>query len=125
MNQARARLKQPAQQWRKMLGSLFSMRWKLLAVAMWPAVLLAGCQAEKSSDLLACRAEAERFYPSHLAGDPAEPAGQFVVACMASKRYSFSIQATDCDGRYPMTLQSTCYSSDTWASVLWGKFRGR
>ena len=104
-------------------SSRTSVRRKLLATLLGPAAVLAGCLPEKSGELLSCRTEAERFYPSYLAADPTAAAGQFVIACMASKGFRFSIEATDCDSRYPMTLQSTCYSSDTWASALRDKFR--
>jgi hypothetical protein len=84
---------------------------------------LAGCMPEQTKDMEACRADAERFFSMYKVVDPADPSSQFVIGCMAAKGYDFTVAATDCDGRYPLSTQATCYVPNSWARWALHKIR--
>ena len=87
------------------------------------AITLAGCVPDKSEELAACQTEADRFYPRYLAADPATPAAKFIIECMAVKGYEFKIEPADCNSKYPLPTQSTCYKSSNWLVHFIDQFR--
>ena len=87
------------------------------------AISLAGCKSDPAKDVAACRTEAERFYHMYKVVDPADPSSQFIIACMAGKGYDFTVLPTDCDSRYPLPTQPTCYTPNSWPDWLIYKFR--
>jgi len=76
-------------------------------------VLLGGCEPDQTKNMDACRAEAEHFLSS-LQGRPKDPSSQYIIACMAAKGYDFTTTPEDCDSRYPLPTQPTCYVPNGW-----------
>jgi hypothetical protein len=83
-------------------------------IALLSTIALAGCLPDQTKDVATCRTEAERFYPMYNVVDPADPSSQFIIACMATKGYDFTVSPKDCDSRYPFATQSTCYAPNSW-----------
>ena len=87
------------------------------------AIALAGCVPDPAKDVAACRTDAERFYHMDKVVDPADPVSQFIIGCMAAKGYDFTVSPSDCDGRYPLVTQATCYAPNSWPDWVIYKFR--
>jgi hypothetical protein len=79
------------------------------AVFLSLLITLKGCLPDQAKDVAACVTEAERFYRMYKAVDPEDPSSQYVISCMAAKGYQFTVSPADCDSRYPLPTQATCY----------------
>jgi hypothetical protein len=87
-------------------------------VLLLMAIGLAGCLPNQREDMEACRSEAERFYHMYKAVDPDDPSSQYIKGCMTAKGYHFTITPADCDTRYPLATQSTCYEPNSWLNSI-------
>ena len=86
-------------------------------IALGACVLYLAAQAlthDQAKDMDACRREAEHFYHLYKAVDPNDPSSQYIIACMAAKDYDFTTARADCDTRYPLSTQPSCYSPKGW-----------
>jgi hypothetical protein len=98
-----------------------------LAVGLFVTLLLGGCLPDqaKSTDVTACRDEADRFYQAYNNADMNNPRSKYIVACMAAKGYIFEVSPADCDSRHALVTQSTCYVSKSWIAWIFGRFRSQ
>jgi hypothetical protein len=87
------------------------------------ALALAGCVPDQAKDLAGCEAQAERFYPLFKAVEPNAPASRYLIECMASKGYDFSVTPTDCDSQRQLPTQAACYTPANWAASLFDSAR--
>jgi len=78
------------------------------------ALALGGCLPDRSKDMAACENEASRFFQTYKAVDPDSPSSQYIIQCMATKGYDFSIAPSDCDSKHPLPLQPACYTPENW-----------
>jgi hypothetical protein len=60
---------------------------------------------------------------ANIADDPDNPKSQFIIGCMATKGYDFSVVPSDCDSRYPFPTQAGCYVPNSWIDWMVDKFR--
>jgi hypothetical protein len=84
---------------------------------------LGGCSPDQHKAMEACRLEAERFYHMYKAVDPDDPSSQYIKGCMAAKGYHFTITPADCDSRYPLATQPTCYEGNNWRDWIADRLR--
>lgn len=98
-----------------------------LAVGLLITLLLGGCLPDqtKSTDVTACRDEADRFYQAYNNADISNPRSKYIIACMAAKGYKFEVSPSDCDSRHALVTQSTCYVSNSWIAWIFGRFRSQ
>ena len=87
------------------------------------AISLGGCLPNQGKAMEVCRSEAERFYHMYNAVNPDDPSSQYIMGCMASKGYHFTILPADCDSRYPLATQSTCYEPNNWLGWIVDRLR--
>jgi len=92
-------------------------------VAFLMVMILGGCVPDQAKDLAACRAGADRFYQTYKAVDPDDPSSEYIIACMASKGYDFTVLSADCDSRYSLPTQSACYAPHSWLGWIIDQFR--
>jgi len=83
------------------------------------AIALGGCLPDQKQQIAACQVEADRFFLSHRAANTDDPRSQYIIACMASKGYDFTIASDECSGQYPLATQSACYTTN-WKSWIVG-----
>jgi len=97
------------------------------ALGLFAAFLLGGCLPDnaKSTDVVACRVEADRFYQAYNNVDVNNPRSKYIVACMADKGYKFEVSPANCDSRYPLVTQPTCYASQSWEARIINRFRSQ
>jgi hypothetical protein len=95
------------------------MRWQ---AAVLMTVALEGCVPDQTKDVSACQSEANRFFQTYKAVDPDDPSSRYIIACMATKGYDFTISPADCDSRHALPTQPTCYIPDRWLGWLIDKF---
>lgn len=88
-----------------------------LLVITAAAITLGGCLPDQTQQVTACQAEADRFFLSHRAANTDDPRSQFIIACMASKGYEFTIEADECSSQKPLPTQAACYTTTNW--LLW------
>jgi hypothetical protein len=81
---------------------------------------LAACVPEPTRALADCQKEADRFFMTYRNDDPENPRSRYIVECMASKGYDFTVEPKGCDNRYPLTTQPACYSRQGW--LKWIEF---
>jgi hypothetical protein len=86
-------------------------------------VALGGCVPDQSKDMVACQSEVERFYPAYVASNMDDPGVRYIMACMESKGYAFSVSAADCDSKYPLPVQGACYTPESYVAAALGQFR--
>jgi hypothetical protein len=85
------------------------------------AIALGGCLLpDQKQQIAACQVEADRFFLSHRAAGTDDPRSQYIIACMASKGYEFTIKPDECDGRQPLASQSACYTTNWMSWILNG-----
>jgi hypothetical protein len=84
------------------------------AIILLAALTLSGCLPDRTAAMAECQKEASRFYQTYRATDPDSLGGHFLVGCMATKGYDYSIVATACSNRHPFPNQAGCYVSRTW-----------
>jgi hypothetical protein len=88
-------------------------------VALLLIFALVGCSPDRAKDLAACETEASRFFPLYDATDPEKPSSRYIIGCMATKGYEFTIAPVACSSRHPLPTQATCYAATNWlASIL-------
>lgn len=92
-------------------------------VVLLAASSVGGCFPDQAKDVVACRSEADHFYQAYRAVDPDDPSSRYIIACMAAKGYDFTISGADCDSRYPLPTQATCYAPNNWAARFVDLFR--
>ena len=91
----------------------------LAGAAVLPVALtLAGCLPDRAADMAACQAEAARFYPSFRVVDPDDPGSRFIIGCMATKGYDFSVTLPGCSSAHPLPTQAACYTSGSWVEWM-------
>lgn len=95
---------------------------RLLVVVL--LMSLGGCLPDREKDLAACRIEADHFFQAATADDPDDPKSQFIIGCMTTKGYDFSVVPPDCDSRYPFPSQPACYAPSRWLDWMIDNFRG-
>lgn len=86
-------------------------------------MILGGCLPDREKELAVCRTEADHFFEANIADNPDNPKSQFIIGCMATKGYDFSVVPSDCDSRYPFPTQSDCYVPNSWLDWIVDKFR--
>jgi hypothetical protein len=84
---------------------------------------LGGCMPDQSGDMAACQSEVMRFYPVYVASDMDDPGTRYIVACMNSKGYVLSVAAADCNSKYPLPTQPTCYAPQGFVAAAIDQFR--
>jgi hypothetical protein len=84
---------------------------------------LQACLPDQAQSLAACQNEADRFFMAYRNDNPQNPRGRYIIDCMAAKGYDFTVEPDACDGRYPLTIQSACYSPHGWLNWIEFKFR--
>ena len=87
------------------------------------AISVGGCIPDPAKEMAACQSEADRFYQTYHAINPDDPSSQYIIACMATKGYDFTISYADCDSRHPLPTQPTCYASNNWLGWIGDQFR--
>ena len=87
------------------------------------ALTLGGCLPDRAIVLAACDKDAGRFYATYKAINPDDPSSQYIIGCMATKGYDFTVAPKDCDGRHPMPRQATCYVPSGWFDWIVFKLR--
>jgi hypothetical protein len=85
-------------------------RHVVLLTAVLLPVMVGGCMPDQSRVMAACQSEVMRFYPVYIASDLDDPGTRYIVACMKSKGYDLSVAAADCDSKYALPTQPTCYA---------------
>jgi hypothetical protein len=70
-----------------------------------------------------CQTEAERFYPMYQAINPDDPSSQYIIGCMASKGYDFTVVPSDCNSSRSLPTQAACYQSRGLIARLLDRFR--
>jgi hypothetical protein len=88
-----------------------------------PALSLAGCGPDKAKDVFACEGQASRFFQTYHAVDLNAPSSQYIMECMATKGYDFSIQPADCDSHRPLPTQAACYTPQNWLAAMYDRMR--
>ena len=78
------------------------------------ALTVTGCLPDQAKDVAACQIDADRFYQTYRAVDPADPSSQYIIGCMANKGYEFTVSPADCDSRHALTTQAACYIPKNW-----------
>lgn len=87
------------------------------------AIALGGCLPDQSQQIAACQIEADRFFLSHQAASTDDPRSQYIIACMASKGYDFTVASDECNARYPLASQSACYTINWMSWIVGGSSR--
>ena len=107
--------------WGRAKGSFYP-RWLKRQCARALIVLqllnLAGCVPEQTKALADCQKEADRFFMGYRNDDAENPRSRFIIECMGSKGYDFTVESKDCDNRYPLTTQTACYSPHDWVDRI-------
>jgi hypothetical protein len=98
-------------------------RVKKLAYVIFVAATVTGCMPDRAKDLAACKAAVMRFYPTYVASKLEDPGTRYIIGCMASHGYEMEVSAADCDSRYPLPTQATCYAPRDWLASVIGRFR--
>ena len=93
------------------------------AVLLLVVMVLGGCLPDQAKDVAACQVESDRFYQAYNAADPDDPRSQYIIACMAAKRYDFTILPADCDSRHSLPTQPACYTPNNWLAGIIDEFR--
>ena len=83
------------------------------------ALTLSGCFPDQSKDVADCETQAQRFYPLFKAVEANAPASRYIIECMASKGYEFTVTPSDCDSSHPLPTQAACYAPENWAANLY------
>jgi hypothetical protein len=86
-------------------------------------VVLGGCVPDQSKDMAACQTEVKRFYPVYVASNMTDPGVRYIMGCMESKGYDFSIAAADCNSQFPLPTQPACYRPQGTAAAAIDQFR--
>jgi hypothetical protein len=87
------------------------------------ALTLSGCFPDQSKDVADCETQAQRFYPPFKAVESTDPASRYIIECMASKGYEFTVTPSDCDSHHPLPTQAACYTPQNWAAALLDRAR--
>ena len=78
---------------------------------------------DRAKDVAACQIEAERFYQTYHAINPDDPSSQYIIGCMATKGYDFTILPVDCNSQHPLPTQPACYAPNSWLVWIVDQFR--
>jgi hypothetical protein len=89
------------------------------------ALALAGCLPDQTKDLADCEAQAVRFYPLFKAVEPNAPGSRYIIECMATKGYDFSVTPEDCNSQRQLPTQAACYTPANWAANVYDQLRRR
>ena len=92
-------------------------------LVLFMAVAVAGCGPDQAKDMAACQAEVMRFYPAYVASKLEDPGTRYIIGCMAARGYEFEVTAADCNSRYPLPTQATCYTPRNWIAGAIDRFR--
>lgn len=79
---------------------------------------LQSCLPDQTKSLTACQKEADQFFMAYRNDDPQNPRSRYIIECMATKGYDFTVEPDACDNRYPLTTQPTCYSPHGWLNWI-------
>ena len=87
------------------------------------SIALGGCMPDQSKDMAACQQEVKRFYAVYVASNMTDPGVRYIMACMESRGYAFSIAATNCHSKYPLATQPACYTPQGSMAAAIDQFR--
>jgi hypothetical protein len=87
------------------------------ALALLAVLSLGGCLPNQAKDVVDCQTEASRFYQTYHAVDVSDPSSQYIIACMDSKGYDFTVLPADCDSHHPLPTQAACYTPSNWLAA--------
>jgi hypothetical protein len=87
------------------------------------AIGLGGCSPDRAKDMASCQTEAERFYPTYQAVNPDDPSSRYIIGCMATKGYVFTVTPSDCNSNRSLPTQAACYQPHGWAARMFDRFR--
>jgi hypothetical protein len=79
---------------------------------------LGACLPDQSESLANCQKDADRFFMAYRNDDPENPRSRYIIECMATKGYDFTVEPTDCDSRRPFTTQPACFSPRGWLNWI-------
>lgn len=91
--------------------SLVVMRRSVLLAVL---ISLGGCLPDRDKSLVGCQREADRFFQRLQVDDPENPRSRYIIECMATNGYDFTVEPKDCDGQHPFPSQSACYVPNSW-----------
>jgi hypothetical protein len=97
-----------------------------IAISVFALLLplsLAGCYPDQNGDMYACEALASRFFQTYHAVDLNAPSSQYIIECMQTKGYDFSIAPADCESRHALPTQAACYTPQNWLAAIYDRFR--
>jgi hypothetical protein len=86
------------------------------------ALSLGGCMGEQAKEMFVCQSQASRFFPTYHAVDINAPSSQYIIQCMATKGYDFTIVPSDCDSKHPLPVQAACYTPHNWFAGLLDRY---
>jgi hypothetical protein len=98
-------------------------RIAVLVLSLLLPLSLAGCYPDQSDDVFACEAQASRFFSTYHAVDLNAPSSEYIIECMQTKGYDFTIAPADCDSHYPLPTQAACYTPQNWLAALYDRVR--
>jgi len=88
------------------------------------ALTLTGCLPDRAKDMAACEREASRFYQTYHAVSPEDPSSRFIIGCMETKGYDFTVAPAECSGERTLLTQAACYAPSSWLGWIIDQFRG-
>lgn len=77
-------------------------------IVVLAALILAGCDADRSRDAAACEMEAWKVFPKEPPRVPNDWGSNFVLICMSSKGYELDLTAPGCSSA-PTLTNGLCY----------------
>lgn len=86
------------------------------------AITMGACSPDQKQQIAACELEADRFFLSRRAANTDDPRSQFIIACMASKGYDFTVTPDECSGQRPLATQTACYTPTSWLFWITSRF---
>lgn len=72
---------------------------------------------DRAKDMATCQRDASRFYQTYHAISPDDPSSRYLIGCMATKGYDFTISPAACSSAHPLPTQAACYEPSNW--VIW------
>jgi hypothetical protein len=87
------------------------------------SIALGGCMPDQSKDMATCQHEVKRFYAVYSASNMNDPGVRYIMACVESKGYEFSIDASNCSSKYPLATQPACYTPQGSMAAAIDQFR--
>lgn len=92
-----------------------------IAIAL-VAIALSGCSPDRAKDMADCQTEAGRFFQTYQAVDPSDPSSRYIIGCMATKGYDFTVTPLDCNSGRSLPTQAACYQPHGWTARMLERF---